>query len=84
MAEQRTREPHRAVASPRVREPQRTRWALRLLAVGYVIILVVVPLGVMVLRTFEDGLAEFVESITSPEAMHRDHACRSKWPFRRC
>ena len=69
MAEQRTREPHRAVAPTRVREPQGTRWALRLLAVGYVIILVVVPLGVMVLRTFEDGLAEFVESITSPEAI---------------
>ncbi len=69
MAEQRTREPHRAAEPPRAREPQRTRWALRLLAVGYVMILVVVPLGVMVLRTFEDGLAEFVESITSPEAV---------------
>ena len=60
---QRTREAHRT------REPQRTRWVLRLLAVSYVIILVVVPLGVMVLRTFEDGLAEFVESVTSPEAI---------------
>ena len=69
MAEQRTREPHRAAEPPRAREPERTRWALRLLAVGYVIILVVVPLGVMVLRTFEDGLAEFVESVTSPEAV---------------
>ena len=69
MVEQRTREPHRAAEPPRTREPERTRWALRLLAVGYVVILVVVPLGVMVLRTFEDGLAEFVESITSPEAI---------------
>ena len=69
MVEQRTREPHRAAEPPRTREPERTRWALRLLAVGYVVILVVVPLGVMVLRTFEDGLAEFVESITSPEAV---------------
>jgi len=31
--------------------------------------LIWVPLGVMVLRTFEDGVAEFVESITSPEAI---------------
>jgi len=69
VAEQRTREPHRAAQPPRTREPERTRWALRLLAVGYVVILVVVPLGVMVLRTFEDGVAEFVESITSPEAI---------------
>ena len=50
-------------------EAQRTRWALRLLAVGYVLILVVLPLSVMVLRTFEDGVAAFVESITSPEAV---------------
>jgi len=69
VAEQRTREPHCAAQPPRTREPERTRWALRLLAVGYVVILVVVPLGVMVLRTFEDGVAEFVESITSPEAI---------------
>jgi sulfate transport system permease protein len=52
-----------------VEQEQRTRWTLRLLAVGYVVVLVVVPLAVMVLRTFEDGLAEFVDSITSPEAI---------------
>lgn len=45
------------------------RWALRLLAVGYVLVLVVLPLAVMVRRTFEDGLAAFVESVTSPEAV---------------
>jgi sulfate/thiosulfate transport system permease protein len=42
---------------------------LRLLAVAYVCVLVVLPLVVMVGRTFEDGVAAFVESVTSPEAV---------------
>ncbi|MET0692834.1 MAG: sulfate ABC transporter permease subunit [Propionibacteriaceae bacterium] len=46
-----------------------TRWTLRLLAVVYVVILVVVPLLVMVGRTFEDGFAAFIDSITAPEAV---------------
>ena len=46
-----------------------TRWVLRLVAVVYVLVLVVLPLVVMVGRTFEDGLAAFVESVTSPEAV---------------
>jgi sulfate transport system permease protein len=46
-----------------------TRWTLRLVAVAYVLILVVVPLGVMVYRTFADGIGEFVESIAAPEAV---------------
>jgi sulfate/thiosulfate transport system permease protein len=46
-----------------------TRWTLRLVAVGYVAVLVLLPLGVMILRTFEDGLAAFVDSVTSPEAL---------------
>ena len=46
-----------------------TRWTLRVLAVTYVVVLVVVPLLVMVGRTFEDGLAAFVESVTTPEAI---------------
>jgi sulfate transport system permease protein len=45
------------------------RWTLRLVAVVYVVLLVVVPLLVMVRRTFEDGIAAFVESVTSPEAV---------------
>ncbi|MFL6028227.1 MAG: sulfate ABC transporter permease [Friedmanniella sp.] len=45
------------------------RWGLRLVAVSYVAILVVLPLVVMVGRTFEDGLVAFVASVTSPEAL---------------
>jgi sulfate transport system permease protein len=46
-----------------------TRWALRLAAILYVTVLVVLPLAVMVARTFEEGIGEFVDSITSPEAI---------------
>lgn len=47
----------------------RTRWGLRLVAVAYVGILVVLPLAVMVVRTFADGFGDFVDSVTSPEAV---------------
>ena len=47
-----------------------TRWTLRAVAVAYVTgRCSVPPLGVMILRTFEDGLSDFVDSITSPEAL---------------
>ena len=49
--------------------PATTRWALRLAAILYVTVLVVLPLAVMVARTFEEGIGEFVDSITSPEAI---------------
>lgn len=55
---------------PRARKaPSTSRWLLRLVAVAYVGVLVILPLLVMLARTFEDGVAEFVESITSPEAV---------------
>jgi sulfate transport system permease protein len=64
------------VAEASVGLPARTRrasgashWALRLVAVAYVSVLVILPLLVMVGRTFEDGIGEFVASITAPEAV---------------
>jgi sulfate transport system permease protein len=58
------------VASSTVRERSgATRWTLRLVAIAYVVILVVLPLAVMVYRTFSDGVGEFLASITSPEAV---------------
>ena len=46
------------------------RWTLRILAVGYVGILVILPLLVMLRRTFQHGLGAFLDSITAPEAVH--------------
>ena len=39
-------------------------------ALGYLAALLVVPVGLVVYRAFEDGVAAFVESITTPEALH--------------
>lgn len=48
--------------------PVPSRWRLRAVAVGYVTVLVVIPLLIMVQRTFEQGLDGFVGALTSPEA----------------
>jgi sulfate/thiosulfate transport system permease protein len=47
-----------------------SRYALRFLALGYLAALLVVPVGLVVYRAFEDGLADFFAAITTPEAMH--------------
>jgi len=58
-----------AEAGARTRRGTGARWTLRLLAVVYVTLLVVVPLLVMVGRTFEDGVGAFFDSVTAPEAV---------------
>lgn len=56
--------------APIRRTSARSRWSLRILAVGYVGVLVMLPLVVMLRRTFESGLSAFVDSISSPDAVH--------------
>jgi sulfate/thiosulfate transport system permease protein len=46
------------------------RYALRFAALGYLAALLVVPVGLVVYRAFEDGIAEFFAAITTPEALH--------------
>ncbi|HKG52035.1 MAG TPA: hypothetical protein VKB14_16500, partial [Actinomycetales bacterium] len=46
------------------------RYAVRALALAYVALLLVVPLGLVVWRTFEDGLGPFLAAISTPEAVH--------------
>ncbi|MGI8664585.1 MAG: sulfate ABC transporter permease subunit [Jatrophihabitans sp.] len=48
----------------------RSRWLLRLLAVGYVGVLVVLPLSVVLWRTLQQGGSTFVSAVTSAEAVH--------------
>lgn len=55
--------------SPR-RSSARSTWTLRLIAVAYVTILVLLPLSVMLYRTFQHGLAAFFSSITGASAVH--------------
>jgi sulfate/thiosulfate transport system permease protein len=46
------------------------RYALRFTALGYLAALLVVPVGLVVYRAFEDGLGAFIDAITTPEALH--------------
>lgn len=49
---------------------RRSRWLLRCIAIGYVGVLVVLPLAVVLWRTVQQGLATFARSVTGPEALH--------------
>jgi sulfate transport system permease protein len=46
-----------------------TRWLARYLALGYVALLVAVPVGLILWRTFVPGVGAFVDSITTPAAV---------------
>ena len=46
-----------------------TRWALRLLAVGYVFFLVAWPTGLLAYRTFQDGLGNFLDTLQEPDVV---------------
>lgn len=46
-----------------------TRYLLRFLALGYLLVLLVVPVGLILWRTFTPGVGAFVDSITTPAAI---------------
>src|SRR5215213_7222866 len=46
------------------------RHGLRIAALAYLFFLLVLPVALIMWRTFEDGLAPFVEALTSPSALH--------------
>ncbi len=46
------------------------RYGLRVVALGYLAALLVVPLGLVFFRTFEDGLSAPIEAVTSPDGLH--------------
>ncbi|WP_454199756.1 sulfate ABC transporter permease subunit CysW [Nocardia sp. Marseille-Q1738] len=46
-----------------------TRISLRTVALGYLFVLLVLPLVIILLRTFERGVGAFVDSITTPAAI---------------
>jgi sulfate/thiosulfate transport system permease protein len=48
----------------------RRRLSLRVLALGYLSLLLILPLGMVFYRTFEHGLAPVWDSVTAPDAMH--------------
>jgi sulfate transport system permease protein len=48
----------------------RSRWSLRALGLGYLAVLLLLPLGMIFFKTFEHGLAPPLDAITSPDGLH--------------
>ncbi|MGV0794590.1 sulfate ABC transporter permease subunit CysW [Mycolicibacterium sp. XJ1819] len=46
-----------------------TRYLLRFLALGYLVMLLVIPVGLILWRTFAPGVGAFIESVTTPAAI---------------
>lgn len=46
-----------------------TRWGLRYVALAYLALLLVIPLGYMMIETFSDGLGPVLESVTEPDSL---------------
>ena len=49
---------------------RKARVGLRVVALGYLAVLLLVPVGLIFYRTFEKGLGAFIDSITTPAAIH--------------
>jgi sulfate transport system permease protein len=48
----------------------KSRWGLRIVGLGYLTMLLLIPLAMIFFKTFEDGLAPPWEAITSPNGLH--------------
>jgi sulfate transport system permease protein len=48
----------------------KSRYALRFLALGYLALLLAVPVGLVFFNAFEDGVGAAWEAVTTPEAQH--------------
>ena len=46
------------------------RWSLRVVALAYLLFLLVLPVGLVLWRTFGHGLGPFIGSLSTPEALH--------------
>lgn len=46
-----------------------TRWSLRYLALGYLAMLLLIPVGIVFYETFKEGLQPVIDSITDPLAL---------------
>jgi sulfate/thiosulfate transport system permease protein len=51
-------------------EPVKSRLALRTVALGYLAVLLVLPVGMVFYRAFEHGLGKFFDALTTPDAQH--------------
>jgi sulfate transport system permease protein len=54
----------------RTRAPSRWRWPLRVVALGYLSALILLPFAFVFYRAFQHGFALALDSITTPQALH--------------
>ncbi|HEX6666881.1 MAG TPA: sulfate ABC transporter permease subunit [Solirubrobacterales bacterium] len=47
-----------------------SRWGLRVLGLGYLTLLLLIPLVMIFFKTFEDGISPPIDAITSPDGLH--------------
>src|SRR6187397_3076703 len=47
-----------------------SRWGLRVAGLGYLTLLLLIPLGMIFFKTFEDGISPPLDAITSPDGLH--------------
>lgn len=47
-----------------------SRWSLRVLGLGYILLLLLIPLGFVFYKTFEHGISPPLDAITSPDGLH--------------
>jgi len=47
-----------------------SRWSLRYVALGYLAMLLILPIGVILVRTFDEGIGAVIDAITTPDALH--------------
>lgn len=47
-----------------------SRWSLRYIALGYLAMLLILPIGVILVRTFDDGIGAVIDAVTTPDALH--------------
>ena len=62
-------EPGASAPSPLKGSPV-ARWGMRLVAVAYLLFLLILPVCLLVVRTFEKGFETFWEGLTNEEAVH--------------
>jgi sulfate transport system permease protein len=46
------------------------RWGLRTVALGYLFALLLIPVAVIFVKAFDDGIAHAIDAVTTPEAQH--------------
>jgi sulfate transport system permease protein len=47
-----------------------SRYGLRAFALGYLALILIIPVGLIFFKAFEDGFMHALDSVTTPEAMH--------------